>query len=150
MIVFFTASAVMLYTAVWYFPALLVTYGLASLIYDLDLVGHLLRLLRRSGTPIPEPAVGPQPETTHGPPELENCTHSTSHPVQHTVPDAAMPILPRANHQISTPHPPVSLRTGLTLILTFLIFLTLLLTLPSLLPSAPSVLLTLFTNLTLE
>lgn len=55
-IVFLGGTAGMLYTALWYFPVLMVAAGLATVLWDLRLVQKLGRLLRPRAPQVPSPS----------------------------------------------------------------------------------------------
>ncbi|KAK0653126.1 chromate transporter-domain-containing protein [Cercophora newfieldiana] len=131
MILFFTASAGILHTAVWYFPLLLVASGLASLLHDL---GHSTTRLENGIIPETNPPIRPPLAPSPSP-----------------TPDPTTPLLPHSHTPTSEPHAhtPVSLRTGIILLSTFLTLLALLCILPSTLRSPPPVLLSLFTSMVL-
>ena len=150
LIVFGTASTGMLYNAIWYFPTLMALSGLTTLVYDLGLVHRLFRPL--SSKRAPSPDILPAPDTRQNTPELENgvVDAEADTPTCQTtplIPDITTPLLYRPGPTPSQPRIPISPRTGLILILSFLTFFLLVLTLPPLFFPTPSILLTLFTNL---
>ncbi|KAK4446692.1 chromate transporter-domain-containing protein [Podospora aff. communis PSN243] len=148
MVVFFTASAGMLYKAVWYFPTLLVISGVASLVHDLGLVRRL-RPLKSKRPPTPESAPDHEAssDTGHNSPGLENGMVDTNSSTESPPPSTPSETTPLLSPQPIPTHPiPITPRTGLTIITLFLFTLLTLLTTRSLIPSPPR-LLSLFTNM---
>lgn len=159
MVVFFTASAGMLYRAVWYFPTLLVISGLTSLVHDSGLIQRLLLPTSLKRAPTPCSSTGPISESDYdSTPELERgvveeIDNTQIHQdTQAPVPDVTTPLLARP---VSTPsasplhHTPVSLCTGIVIISSFFVVLITVLTIRYTLPPPLPRLFSLFSNMVL-
>ncbi|KAM7200346.1 Chromate transporter domain containing protein [Naviculisporaceae sp. PSN 640] len=154
MVVFFTASAGMLYQAVWYFPALLVISGLTSLVHDLGLVKRLLWCPRRKRRTVTEAISESDAGRGYSTTGLESGVIGTTRheETQAAIPDVTTPLLPRTVPTTGTRpslHTPVALRTGIAIITSFFVTLITVLTLRYSLPHPLHRLFSLFTNMIL-
>ncbi|KAL1838574.1 hypothetical protein VTJ49DRAFT_2501 [Mycothermus thermophilus] len=142
-VVFFTGAAGMLYNALWYFPALMVVSGLATLVWDyrwihrpLAKVANVAKGLRaRKKKPV-EPEAAPEAQTNTPPQELSTIPAKSSSDTPTTAPVSDLPVAenekPKAStkeeepriiptsHQLTLPAS-LNWKTGTAIIVTFLL-----------------------------
>lgn len=163
LLVFFAAVAGMLYTALWYFPLLMVVAGLATLVWDYRFLHRAVAALRSRGLLPSRRAAEPAVDAEASPPatavENQEATYNTgrsSHDgraapsirrAAATTPTEASDIdLSPARTPAAPPRQPLALKPSLFVLAAFLLSLTTLLVLRGTLPSPPLPL-RLFTNL---